>query len=396
MPSGSNAVSAPSTSQEFMAELFDDMTSADVLYAAFQKSKKGSSWKGSVQHYEMNLLSNILKTRDALRTKAYEQKPFVCFELHERGKTRFIKSMHIFDRVVQRSLCEEVLAPSLNHLLIHDNGASIEGKGIDFTRRRLDCHLEKFLRRHGVNGYILKVDFSKFFDNIDHELALKAVAKHIDDPAAMELIAKLVGGFRIDVSDLSDKEIKRFEDAPFDALKHKLCDRGEKFLCRSFGIGSQISQIVGIYYPTPIDFYCKTKRACKYYGRYMDDIYIIHEDKEFLKDVLEGIKAEAKALKLFINPKKTTITPLKSGFTFMKIKYRFTSTGKIIRCLSRDSFTRERRRLKKYRRLFDEGRVTRRDVCNFYQSFRGSAKKFMTHRSLMRMDALYNQLFVEN
>lgn len=128
MPSGSNAASAPSTSQEFMAELFDDMTSADALYAAFQKSKKGSSWKGSVQHYEMNLLSNILKTRDVLRAKAYEQKPFVCFELHERGKARFIKSMHIFDRVVQRSLCEEVLAPSLNHLLIHDNGASIEGK----------------------------------------------------------------------------------------------------------------------------------------------------------------------------------------------------------------------------------------------------------------------------
>ena len=157
-----------------MAELFDDMTSADALYEAFQKSKKGSNWKGSVQHYEMNLLSNILRTRDALRTKTYEQKPFVCFELNERGKTRFIKSMHIVDRVVQRSLCEEILSPSLNHLLIHDNGASIEGKGIDFTRRRLDCHLEKFIRKHGINGYILKIDFSKFFDNIDHELALKA------------------------------------------------------------------------------------------------------------------------------------------------------------------------------------------------------------------------------
>ena len=128
----------------------------------------------------------------------------------------------------------------------------------------------------------------------------------------------------------------------------------------------------------------------------MDDIYIIHEDKAYLKDVLEGIKAVASDLKLFINPKKTTITPLRSGFTFMKIKYRFTPTGKIIRCLSRDSFSRERRRLKKYRRLLDLGRVSRRDVCNFYQSFRGSAAKFMTHRSLLRMDALYHQLFVQN
>ena len=39
-----------------------------------------------------------------------------------------------------------------------------------------------------------------------------------------------------------------------------------------------------------IDNYCKIVKCMKYYGRYMDDIYIIHEDKEYLKGLLNDIQ----------------------------------------------------------------------------------------------------------
>ena len=51
--------------------------------------------------------------------------------------------------------------------------------------------------------------------------------------------------------------------------------RGEKFLNKSVGIGSQISQSIGILFPTEIDNYVKIVRHQKLYGRYMDDSYII-------------------------------------------------------------------------------------------------------------------------
>ncbi len=379
-----------------MAEYFDKLTDAGSLFSAFEMSKKGSNWKGSVQNYDMHVLLNIAETRRALRDGTYQQHPFVEFTLNERGKTRHIKSIHIADRVVQRALCDQVLAPALEPYLIHDNGASVKGKGISFTRNRLMCHLQRFFRKHGDNGYILKLDFSKFFDNIDHELAIEAISKRIDDPQIMELIRKVVDWFKIDVSAYSDEEIKEFETKPFDSLTARKSEEGKKFLRRSFGIGSQISQLVGIYFPSPIDHLCKEKHRCKYYGRYMDDIYIIHEDKEFLKRVLAEICEKAKELKLFINPKKTTITPLKDGFTFMKIRYRLTPTGKIIKRMMPDAFTRERRRLQKYRGLLDKGRMTRREIANNYQSFRGNAKDFDSHRSLKRLDEIYNELFVNN
>lgn len=143
---------------------------ANSLLDAFNKSKKGTAWKESVQRYEMNLLRNINQTQKELKDGTYEQKDFYEFKLHERGKTRHIKSMHISDRVVQRSVCDNVLVPELSKYLTYDNGASMEGKGIHFARKRLSTHLHKFYRKHKSNeGYVLLIDFSKFFDNIVHD-----------------------------------------------------------------------------------------------------------------------------------------------------------------------------------------------------------------------------------
>ena len=93
---------------------------ANSLIDAFNKSKKGTAWKESVQRYEANLLRN------------------------DRGHLRHIKSMHISDRVVQRSVCDNVLVPELSKYLTYDNGASMEGKGIHFARKRMSTHLHKF------------------------------------------------------------------------------------------------------------------------------------------------------------------------------------------------------------------------------------------------------------
>ena len=124
---------------------------------------------------------------------------------------------------------------------------------------------------------------------------------------------------------------------------------------KSLGIGSQISQISGIFYPTLIDNYCKIVRQQKYYGRYMDDIYIINNFKDELKNILEEIENISKDMGLFINYKKTHITKLKHGFTFLKTRYIITDSGKTIKKIPRDTITRERRKLKKFKRCRNRG-----------------------------------------
>lgn len=373
---------------------------ANALLNAFRESKKGTSWKESVQRYEMNLLRNINQTQKEIANGTYEQKDFYEFPLNERGKTRHIKSMHISDRVVQRSVCDNVLVPELERYLIYDNGASMKGRGIHFARKRLSTHLHKYFRKNGSNeGYILLIDFTKFFDNICHEPLVKEMRSKIGNDETMNFVAKLIDTFRIDVSYMTDEEYANCLKTIYNALEYAEIDKskltGEKYMKKSVGIGSQISQISGVFYPTRIDTYCKVVKSLKYYGRYMDDIYIIHKDKEYLKELLTQIQKMCDDLGLFINPKKTQIIKLSKGFTFLKIKYILTDTGKVVERISRDGITRMRRKLKKLRKKLDAGEVTFEDVRCAYASWRGDKKHYDSYTTLKNMDKLFNELFIE-
>lgn len=384
------------TNMKDMESVYD----ANALLDAFRQAKKGTAWKESVQRYEMNLLRNINHTQKELANGTYEQKDFYEFSLSERGKTRHIKSMHISDRVVQRSVCDNVLIPELQRYLIYDNGASMEGKGIHFARKRLSTHLHRYYRKHKSNGgHILLIDFSKFFDNINHEPLIEAMRNKIGDTETMSFVEKLIDTFKIDVSYMTDEEYKESLNTLYNALEYAKIDEeeltGQKFMKKSVGIGSQISQISGVFYPTRIDNYCKIVKGMKYYGRYMDDIYIIHEDKEYLKQLLKEIEQICDELGLFINAKKTQIIKLSKGFTFLKIKYSLTDTGKVVQRVSRDSVTRMRRKLKKLRIKLDQGEIGFEDVRCAYNSWRGSVAHYDSYTTLKNMDKLFDELFIE-
>ncbi|MDR2435239.1 MAG: hypothetical protein LBD47_11840, partial [Treponema sp.] len=94
--------------------LYDDFSriiDTDNLYASFNRSKLGVSWKESVQRYEANAMRNISATRRKLIAGESVQSGFKEFTLNERGKTRHIKSVHISERIVQKCLCDYCLNP---------------------------------------------------------------------------------------------------------------------------------------------------------------------------------------------------------------------------------------------------------------------------------------------
>ncbi len=379
-----------------MGYLFDEATTIDALYSAFSLCKKGSDWKASVQRFELNLLPNLRQLQNELRSGTYKPRESHEFVLNERGKERHIKSQSVRDRVVQRSFCDNVLIPALRPYLVYDNGASLGGKGISFARKRLECHLQKFHRKHGTRGFILKIDFSKFFDNIRHSALFERIAEKLDDPAALALLDVILQSNATDVSDLPEDERQALWSGVFNSLGFAPSTKGEAFLPKGLGIGAQVSQICGVFALTRVDTLCKIVRQCKFYGRYMDDIYVIHEDKDFLRSLLEEVRAEALTIGLHINDRKTKITPLGSGFVFMQVKYHFTASGHLVKRSSADKITRERRKLKAYRGLLGRGMMTRRDIANAYQSWRGNMRQLDSYRSVKSTDKLYDQLFVDN
>ena len=160
------------------------------------------------------------------------------------------------------------------------------------------------------------------------------------------------------------------------------------------GIGSVVSQIAGIYLPTPIDTWCKTVRGVHCYDAYMDDRIIIHPSKEFLQNLLDEIKIIAKDIGVFVHAKKTQIIKLSHGFTFLKTKYLLTETGKIIRRIPRDVVVRERRKLKKLARFMWAGEMSLTAFTEQYKSWRGDKRKYNAYRTLRNMDNLFKELIL--
>jgi hypothetical protein len=347
---------------------YDDyapMTDADKLYQAYKQSRRGVSWKESTQRYEANAMRNILDTQRKLIARQSVQSGFVEFDLYERGKARHIRSIHISERIVQKCLCDNILVPILSRPLIYDNGATMKGKGIHFSVRRLITHLSKFYRSNGFSnkGYVLIIDFKRFFDNIRHDILLKMLNEQIADPDVRELLRRFITVF------------------------------GKN---RSLGLGSQISQICAIFYPSRLDHVIKEKLRIPFYGRYMDDLYLIHRSKAYLEQCLVRIKEVCDDLDITINERKTRIIPLSEGFTFLKGKYSLTESGRIIRRANRDSAVRMRRKLRKFKGLLDAGEIRYEDIRASYQAWRnGYMKRFNDFYKICKIDRLYDELFIK-
>ena len=371
-----------------------DFTDANRLIGGYHRARKCSGWKESCQKYGLSLLKNVRQLQKELRDGTYEQGQGSVFRLNENGHIRLVKALTVKDTVMQHSLCDNVLVPELSRHLIHDNGASLEGKGISFTRKRFEQHLRWHYRRYGTNGYILKIDFRKYFDNIQHDI-LSAQARPCIERFlfVVDTLGKILKANEVDISFTDEPD---YIDQVFNSLEYQKIDparlTGQQYMAKSMGIGAPTAQIAGIFLPTPIDTWCKTVRRVHCYDAYMDDRIIVHPDKEYLKELLAEIKEIAARLGIHINERKTQIVKLSHGFTFLKTKYVLTETGKIIRRIPRDVVVRQRRKMKRLARFVINGEMSFEAFRDQYKGWRGDKGRYHARRTLNNMDNLYRRL----
>lgn len=372
----------------YKREIFD----GNSLYDAFVRAKQGSDWKPQVQQFEMTYLLGLSKMQRELESMTYEFLPSQEFVLNERGKTRYISGEQIPDRIVKHALCDECLSPNIRKYLIYDNGASLKGKGIDFTRKRLLVHLRKYYQQHQSNdGYVLLIDFSKYYDNIRHNKLMELFEEYIDDEHARWLLRKTIDRSKVDVSYMTDEEYAVCLDTLFNSLEHSQIDRslltGEKFMAKHLNIGDQVAQVAGIAYPIPIDNYIKIVKGVKFYGRYMDDSYVIHESKEYLEALLQDIIRIADSIGITVNTRKTRICKLSEYWRFLQVQYSLTDTGRVIQKINPKRLTAMRRKMKKLCYI-----LTPTEFEDWYKSWFKGHYKIMSKLQRQHLDELFKEL----
>jgi RNA-directed DNA polymerase len=244
----------------------------------------------------MNLVEIVSVLYKQLQKGTYKSRGFFKFKLKgKRGKERTISAVHITERCIQKCLCRYCLEPLLIPSLIYDNSACIKNRGTDFAIKRLRRNIYNNFLINGNDGYFLKIDYSKYFENIDHQILLSKIRKKIKD------------------------------NKLFNLYKYFVDNCGDKGL----GLGSEISHISAMYFVNDLDHYIKEKLKVKFYGRYMDDSYLIVKNKNELKYILSKIKEFCNNLNIIINDRKTTIYKINKGMLFLNKHITISDTGKI-------------------------------------------------------------------
>lgn len=347
-------------------------------FKALKKCLKGVHWKPSVQKYEQRALTTIYDTAQSfLLGKVPPLKWTDRIIIYERGKQRTIVPITMFDRMSQRVICDESIIPMLSGKLIYDNGASTRGKGVHFARKRLEKHLYSAKRKWGKDFYVLVFDFKDFFGSIPHKTCRKVLEKIYGNETIVDIIMEIVISYYFPKSKNNNRELieklKRYEG---------------KGIC----LGSQISQLLALIVPNDLDHFIKDKMSVKHYMRYMDDGFILSNDKVFLQKLYEDMKIICNKLGLSFSDRKTKIVKATKGFTFMKTHYRIVD-NKIIKTLSRSGIVRMRRKLKKFKCLTNQGKMSYDDVYNSLQSWLNHAKIANSYQTVRSMMKLYNDLY---
>lgn len=352
---------------------FSIMTDFNNLYKAHRSCRKGKRWKDSVAIYDIRGFECTLKVQELLKSGKYRLSPYNCFVINERGKHRDIKSIKYHDRVVQKVLMDNILTPAVTPSFIDTNCASLKYKGTDYALYKLRQHLETQVRKN-KDSYILKCDMKGYFDSIPHELLDSYYEKNFSDEWLIGLIkhihASIPGGVGVP-------------------------------------LGNQLSQLDALLALSPLDHIIKEKLHIEGYGRYMDDFYLISEDKEYLRECLGHIRNWVDERGMRLNTKKTKITTIRQGIDFLGFRFYVTESGKVIQKLSHQSIVHHKAKLRKMAKLFKEGKCTFeacKDAHNGWKAHaqrgkkkrgepRGKRSRANTYYLVRKMDALFDELF---
>lgn len=332
---------------------FDDICSFASLYRAHCLARRGKREKREVIEFELDLARNLTSLSASLRDGSYCPQPFACFTVCD-PKRRTIHAPRYRDRVVQHALCDNALAPVLEPRLIYDNAACRVGKGVHFALWRLACYMRGHARRHDIDGWFLKCDVLKFFDYIRHDILKERLARLPLDGRTVNLLHVFIDCYRAGGSVV----------------------RGDE---RGLPLGCQSSQWFALYYLDGLDRLVKEQLRVRAYTRYMDDMVLLHRDRDVLKACLDEMRQFATSeLCLYFN-NKTQIIPLSQGVDYLGFHLYLTSGGKVICRLRQEAKKRIARRVRALRRARMLGELDMHELDERLCSYRAHLAHGDTH-----------------
>ena len=325
------------------------------LYMAYKAESLGKRNTTNYHKYTYDLEDNLYELAEKLNNRQFEPAPLQLKNI-PYPKKRVAQVPSKDDKIVQHALCDVIVYEKLVDPLRPEASANTRGRGTDYGLRLLKDNFVKFYRKYRRAPYILKCDISNFFGSIPHDEAKSLIQRYLDDETILEILYKFM--------DITQTD-------------------------RGLPLGLQQSQLIANLYLSDMDHIIIEEKGFVYYGRHMDDFYIMSDSRAELEELLEWIDGYVKSIGLNLNP-KTTITY--RAVEYLGFKTFISDSGKVIMRLLSSKKKTKRRQLRKMVGQLAEGRITPEKLALSYQGWRQYAQKGDTHNMIIAMDQYLNNL----
>ena len=289
------------------------MVTTEGMLEAYYDCRRSKRRTASAIVYEMNYESNLIALRDRINTRTYQPGKSICFVV-TRPRYREVFAASFEDRIVHHYIALR-LEPLFDLVFSPRTFNCRKGKGQLYGVKMLEADIKEASNNYTTDCYIMKLDLQGFFMSIDKSMLARMIDKFIVKYYKGNDIDDLRYLCQVVVLHCPENNCERH--SPREMWGHlpankSLFTNGEG---KGVAIGNLFAQLFANFLLNELDWYIE-ELGIKYHGRYVDDFYCIHKDKQVLLSAVPKIRAKLAELGLSLNPKKFYFQHYTKGVEF--------------------------------------------------------------------------------
>ena len=309
--------------EKLQPDLFTESDNEKItldLFQAYFDARKNKRNTINALKFEKHLEENIFELFEDIVNRRYIPKPSICFIVDKPVK-REIFAADFRDRVIHHFIYNYI-SPIFEHTFINDSYSCRKNKGTHYGISRVNEFIRTCSANYTSECYVLKLDIKGYFMAINKPLLYEKVKETLLSRTStidfnlslvLYLIEKtifndctrhcIVKGHKSDWAGLPDTK----------SLFHAGKNCG-------LPIGNLTSQLFGNIYLNEFDHFVKKELGVRFYGRYVDDFVLVHQDKEFLKSLIPIMSLFLqKKLLLTMHPHKIYLQHYSKGIQYLGV-----------------------------------------------------------------------------
>jgi len=288
------------------------------LFQAYYDARKNKRRTINALAFEIDFERKLFELYEEIKSRKYEISPSICF-ISFKPVQREIFAADFRDRIIHH-LIYNYISPIFERLFINDSYSCRVGRGTSYGIKRVNHFIRSCSDNYKQDCHVLKLDIKGYFVAMDRSILYQKIEKTLNrfwEEAGfdLDLILYLIRQVIFHDPTKNCRIKGAWKDWQGLPKSKSLFWAGEN---KGLPIGNLTSQLFGNVYLNDFDHFIKHKLGCQYYGRYVDDLVIVHQDKEYLKSIVPILKKYLRdELLLEIHPQKAYLQHFSKGAPFL-------------------------------------------------------------------------------